>query len=771
MKQTGWSEQTTLAAAIGAKTQPRGWGEGAQALVGGALGLLLPQAALFGACAPLGIGLAAAANGKTAPLVGICAAIGYLLAFDPVTALIYVAAVIAVVGLRWVAALFPQWQERAFLAPLFASVSFLAVHILLPDGFSTGADALYILANTLLAALAAIVCRTCAAIARQGAITTADERACLCLLAAMTVAAAARFEVGDVSPARMIAIALVVAVAQTDRKTGAFFGVACALFVALTAPAHTAFALLIAAAALVGGLTKSGQRVLTALLLLPATVILFLTLDPENWLMGCYEGVAGGLLWVIFPLSWERSLRQFLRRREEQDGVFAYRWQWQSQHQLAAQTLSEMAQTVEAVSEKLAGLSGPSLGDVFTALGDTVCRRCPRSAVCWTAHYDRTMSALQKAVPVLRQEGRCDAAHFGELPAACPHRDALADAVNEGYTAHRLREDAWRRLTELRQGMTGQWELVGALLKDGGDAMPFAGTMDISLAARLRELCADWGFPETHAVCQRRDDGRVWAELWVSGEPPLPDEDFKDAAEKLCGQALATPVLCKAGGVTRVTLLPPPQFRLAVGVARQSYRGEALCGDATEVFTDRKGRGVVILCDGMGCGGRAAVDGTMTATLTARLLTAGFGEDNALQLVNTALMVRAGEESLSTVDMLTVDLYTGEMTSRKAGAATSLLCSRGKVSRIDNPSLPVGILREVAFSCANDRLAAGDTVLLCSDGVYQDGCGWVETLLAAFSPDESPESLAKAVVAEAARRQPPDHGDDITAIAIRIEAA
>ena len=770
MKQSGWSEQATLTAGVGAKTQTKGWGEGAQLLCGSALGLLLPQATLFGACAPFGIGLVAAAGGKTAPVVGICTAIGYLLAFEPATALVYVAAVIAVVSLRWIVPIFGRLQEKAFTVPLIAGVGFLLVQIALPDRDTDPIAVLYTLATTVIAAVAGIVCHRCGQVLRQGGITTADQRACLCLLAAMTVAATSAWQVGDVSPTRTAAIALVVAVTQADRKTGAFFGMGCCLLTAVAAPVSIAYSLLLVAASLVSGLTKGGHRVLTALLLLPMTVVIFLTVDPENWLLGSYEGVAGGLLWVVFPLSWEERLRQFLRRREEQDSFLARQWQWQSQRQLAAQTLSEMAQTVEAVSEKLAGLSGPSLGDVFTALGDTVCRRCPRNAVCWNLHFDQTMSALQRVVPTLRQEGRCTAAQLGELP-SCPHREALAAAVNEGYSAHCLREEAWRRLTELRQGMAGQWEDVGALLQDGGDAQPFTGIMEISLAARLRELCADWAFPETHAICQRDELGRLWIELWVNGEAPLPDEEWLQAAEKLCGQALAAPVLCRAGGVTRVTLFPPPQFRLAVGIAQQSYRQEALCGDATEVFTDRNGRGVVILCDGMGCGGRAAVDGTMTATLTARLLAAGFAEDNVLRLVNTALMVRAGEESLSTVDLLTVDLYTGEMVSRKAGATTSLLCSHGRVSRIDNPSLPVGILREVAFSCEHDRLTAGDTVLLCSDGVYQDGCSWVENLLLAFPPDESPESLAKAVVAEAARRQPPDHGDDITAIAVRIEAA
>ena len=44
-------------------------------------------------------------------------------------------------------------------------------------------------------------------------------------------------------------------------------------------------------------------------------------------------------------------------------------------------------------------------------------------------------------------------------------------------------------------------------------------------------------------------------------------------------------------------------------------------------FYDGKGHFIMILSDGMGTGGRAAVDGAMASGLMARLLKAGFGYD------------------------------------------------------------------------------------------------------------------------------------------------
>ena len=164
------------------------------------------------------------------------------------------------------------------------------------------------------------------------------------------------------------------------------------------------------------------------------------------------------------------------------------------------------------------------------------------------------------------------------------------------------------------------------------------------------------------------------------------------------------------------------------------------------------------------------MDGAMAAGLTARLLDAGFGEDSVLRMVNSALMVKSGEESLATLDVLSVDRFTGQMQSLKAGAAASLLYSRGCVSRLEHSSLPVGILRSVSFEKQADTLGAGDLMLLLSDGALTDGIAWVEETLQAFDGSrQSLQMLAEQIAAGARERQAGKHQDDITVLALRVE--
>ena len=148
---------------------------------------------------------------------------------------------------------------------------------------------------------------------------------------------------------------------------------------------------------------------------------------------------------------------------------------------------------------------------------------------------------------------------------------------------------------------------------------------------------------------------------------------------------------------------------------------------------------------------------------------AGFGADSVLRMVNSALMVKSGDESLATLDIASIDLFSGRMESLKAGAAVSLLKGGGRVSRIERSSLPVGILRDIAFERSVDTLADGDILLLLSDGITAEGVGWAEEMLRDYDPREKDlNRLAEDMVIEARRRQAGEREDDVTVLALML---
>ena len=179
------------------------------------------------------------------------------------------------------------------------------------------------------------------------------------------------------------------------------------------------------------------------------------------------------------------------------------------------------------------------------------------------------------------------------------------------------------------------------------------------------------------------------------------------------------------------------------------------------------GHAVFLLSDGMGTGGRAAIDAAMTCGLLWQLMRAGFDADGAMGMVNGALMLRTEDETLSTVDCLCVDLFDGRAVLYKAGAASSFLRRYGEVTELRLDSLPLGIMERVDSASLELRLNAGDILLFVSDGVIGEGSvGWIERILGDHDPERDDlRSLAGRIVCSA----PGTGSDDVTALAIRLE--
>ncbi len=327
-------------------------------------------------------------------------------------------------------------------------------------------------------------------------------------------------------------------------------------------------------------------------------------------------------------------------------------------------------------------------------------------------------------------------------------------------------DEALRRLQELQTAVEGQFAGTGELLDGLAGRLERPGLVDVELSEQVAALCGDYGMAVADALCVRDDAGRLTVDILTDGAGAPRGPRWRRQMEQLCGRQFAPPAQAQWGSRVQVTLSEPPRYTVESGIAQLCCEGERLCGDTARVQT--LGGGVLaVLSDGMGSGGRAAVDSAMAAGITTRLWTAGFTPAGALKTVNAALMVKSPEERLATLDVAAVDTHTGRLDMYKAGAAVTLLRSGGRVSRLDRPGLPLGILPQVAFEHSHDTLSHGDILLMVSDGALAGGVALVEEVLRQHPDDGSMDTLAQAVC-DAARRTEQGRSDDVTAVAIRI---
>lgn len=140
-----------------------------------------------------------------------------------------------------------------------------------------------------------------------------------------------------------------------------------------------------------------------------------------------------------------------------------------------------------------------------------------------------------------------------------------------------------------------------------------------------------------------------------------------------------------------LTLIQQEPLMAVAGIAARKKDGETVSGDAGTYFKRGDGTLYVLLCDGMGSGPQANRESSLALRLLEQFLQAGVETEHALVTLNSALALR-GEEAggFTTVDLLQVDLFTGDGAVFKLGAAPTYVRKGGTVRRISGDLPPRG---------------------------------------------------------------------------------
>ena len=435
-----------------------------------------------------------------------------------------------------------------------------------------------------------------------------------------------------------------------------------------------------------------------------------------------------------------------------------------------AQSLSSLAETVNAVYE---GLPRRREGFrwVIDNVHDTLCFNCGRRETCWKQEYTATMAGMEALRPLLEQNGSVEAAQLpGEL-SRCIHPAALCAAAGRSFALYRSRKEARIHSEAMRTALTEQYGAVAEALGVLSEQLGRPGDPEPYKSSRVAEFFTGLGAPPQECAVTLDDLGRTHAAVTLSRTRFTPQELAALAGEvgHICRRTLEVPQVLSCKGMTTLLFSERPALRAVFGAASAAARGE-VSGDAVQQFCSPTAA-QMILCDGMGTGRPAAVDGNLAAELTARLLKAGFTAELAARLVNVALALKSEDESGATLDLISVDLYTGTARLFKAGAAPGFLVHGGRVRAVGEATLPMGVLGGVNGQSRVVHLTAGDYAVLVSDGLLVDGAGWVakQVELSAAAGD-APEKLAETLVQTARiRAQKTGRPDDITAAVLRLE--
>ena len=176
-------------------------------------------------------------------------------------------------------------------------------------------------------------------------------------------------------------------------------------------------------------------------------------------------------------------------------------------------------------------------------------------------------------------------------------------------------------------------------------------------------------------ICQRDKNGHLFLDIKCDKIiADKFDDKFLRRISHTCSKNFSSPMINIFDDICQVKIHEIPNLKIDFGVCQHAFNNGKYCGDSYCNFLNGMGKYNVIISDGMGTGCEASMQSLITASLMKRFVELGMDFNSSLKILNSALMINSkNEETLSTLDVVSIDLFSGNTKFMKAGSPITFL--------------------------------------------------------------------------------------------------
>ncbi len=736
------------------------------------MGLVMASARVLEERAPFGVAMVASAGAGLAGASALLgAALAYLLGGGLEWGIRYTAAAVLVYTVAFV---FHElrFSRTEYFMPSAAGLVMLFTGLL--GSYSAAADGIPLISALFLETVLAFGCSYFfrAALTDELLSTEAAElrhSVSVMILAACALMTFSRIVLfRTVSLGRLLAVLLVMTSAMKGGMlTGAAVGTVLGLAMDISRGGAPFFAMAYSFSGLLSGVFgKHGRLLFVLSFIVSGALAVACAWSEELYLSALLETFCASVCFMVLPSSWLNQIGLMLHGMERGSGESGLRRFVAGRVKELSEAYGELFEIVRRNVEE--PYNDENVARIFDRAADQVCIRCKNKNLCWNAEYMDTLSAMNDATHAMVANGSLSAEDLpGFFRERCIGLPAFVTAVNSELRGLSYRRQLRTRLSENRSVAWAQYtdisQVLGRVAQELGSVNGADPVVERRLIRYLRSLDID-----ADASVYRDGGGRLHAVIESGRLTPLTREpDYLEKLSTVAGLRLCQPE--EEEGSARLTLLEAEPLAVSVGIASLKKRGETVSGDKGSYFKTDAGVLCVLLSDGMGCGDEAARDSSQVISILEKFLRSGVEPAVAMKILNSVMLLRGGGSwGFATVDLMCVDLFSGETCFYKYGAAPSYVKNGRSIRRIKGETLAAGLRNGdgILPDMVRMRLRPGSLAVIATDGVVADGDdAWLRELLEADHQDM--KALARGVLKEA--EQLYGVSDDMTVVTVRVE--
>lgn len=468
------------------------------------------------------------------------------------------------------------------------------------------------------------------------------------------------------------------------------------------------------------------------------------------------KGILEGIFVFCFAIILGKALQLFVAFPKEENKLEAI-LEEQNREKLKryADSYFKLSKTISSEAKYKQRLTNDDIHNMFEELAGKVCHNCNQCTLCWEKNYQSTYQRTFELLEQMEQFGRaCKDKVKQKLGEYCICQDSFMEEAMRIFEQAKLNMSWYNRLIENR-------EIIAKQLSETAEMMLYCskGNKDITkqeslLIQQIRRRLATRYIQVKEISILETDQRRREIHITASSKRGIciPVKDIADEISDICQIGMVPALNSKTilnTSNTAIVFEEEPKYYVVQGVARRIKDGEQISGDNFSFMEVKLGENVMTLSDGMGSGSKACKESETVIELLEKLLDAGFEKETAIQMVNSAMVLQGDDGSFSTVDLSSINLYSGVCEFLKIGASTTFIRRRKSVETIQSTNLPIGIFHQIEVDKTLKKLYGGEYVIMVSDGV-------IEAI-----PRKEREEVMKDIIFKSKARHPKEMAEKI----------
>lgn len=373
------------------------------------------------------------------------------------------------------------------------------------------------------------------------------------------------------------------------------------------------------------------------------------------------------------------------------------------------------------------------------------CSRCPLSTNCWVREHASTNDAMNHIAETLYKNAAVTEEDVpGYLSDRCRETGKIVKELR--FSLIELLEEAAK--TDKLSLLAFDYEAIGKLLSEAYAEEAREEQADPKTAARIRRAAAVLGINVSAVSVYGKRRLFIAAGGLDLAKTKMSPDKIRDALGAVCRTALTLPDFEVSGDYVTMTLRSARKYAVFCSAAEEARETETVNGDSYASFEGKDDYYYFLISDGMGSGADAAMTSGMCVTFLKTMLSAGNPIPVVLEMLSELLRAKK-PECFATVDLLRVDLLSGDASFFKSGAAPSYVLRDGRLFKLSSRSMPVGIVKKMNTERIDFSLEAGDVIVMLSDGIavgFEDSLALADILTYRYTPEDTLDSMCRKIL-------------------------